>query len=72
MNYKLLVTGLIHHYLITSALKRLRMGLTFALAASGSLTGAPIDEALLGNDYSWSRLIIFSGVHSFSLRVMAH
>ncbi|ETW76306.1 MFS monocarboxylate transporter [Heterobasidion irregulare TC 32-1] len=40
----------------------LRMGFAFALAAVGSLTGTPIDGALLGDAFTWSRTIIFSGV----------
>lgn len=50
----------------TLALKcSLRMGFAFALAAVGSLTGTPIDGALLGDAFTWSRTIIFSGVRAF-------
>ncbi|CAL1708741.1 unnamed protein product [Somion occarium] len=40
----------------------LRMGLSFALAALGLLTGTPIIGALLGSNLVWSKTIIFSGV----------
>ena len=46
----------------TCAVSRLRMGLAFAIAAFGSLIGTPIDGALLGDSFTWSKPVIFSGV----------
>ncbi len=43
-------------------MSRLRMGLVFAFAALGALFGTPIDGKLLGDEFHWSRAIIFSGV----------
>jgi len=43
----------------------IRMGLAFIVIAFAALTGTPIDGALLGNDYTWAKPIIFSGVVIF-------
>ncbi|TFY83088.1 hypothetical protein EWM64_g921 [Hericium alpestre] len=39
----------------------MRMGLAFAIGNIGSLTGPPINGALLGSEYHWFKTIIFSG-----------
>ncbi|VDB99736.1 unnamed protein product [Peniophora sp. CBMAI 1063] len=41
-----------------------RLGLAYFLASIGLLVGNPIDGALLGSTFPWSRAIIFSGVMS--------
>ncbi|VDC07087.1 unnamed protein product [Peniophora sp. CBMAI 1063] len=43
-----------------------RVGLGFALAAVGALTGNPIVGALLGDDFSWGKTIVFSAVSILS------
>ncbi|EED81649.1 predicted protein [Postia placenta Mad-698-R] len=40
----------------------LRTGLGFFVLAFAMLTGTPIDGALLGDDYSWYKALIFSGI----------
>lgn len=40
----------------------MRVGLAYALASFGALTGNPIDGALLGSTYVWKKAIIFSAV----------
>lgn len=40
----------------------LRTGLGFFVLAFAMLTGTPIDGALLGDEYSWYKALIFSGI----------
>ncbi|EIM82644.1 MFS general substrate transporter [Stereum hirsutum FP-91666 SS1] len=40
----------------------LRMGMTYSLASFGALVGNPVDGALLGPTFPWSRALIFSAV----------
>ncbi|KAI9068325.1 MFS general substrate transporter [Trametes sanguinea] len=42
-----------------------RMGLAFAVCGFGTLTGTPIDGALLTGDYIWWRPALFSGLMAF-------
>ncbi|RDB19803.1 Riboflavin transporter MCH5 [Hypsizygus marmoreus] len=39
-----------------------RIGLAFFLDAFGGLIGPPIDGALLGGDFAWSKPIVFTGI----------
>ncbi|KAI0311458.1 MFS general substrate transporter [Amylostereum chailletii] len=39
-----------------------RVGLAFFLTSVGTLTGNPIDGALLGDTFPWGRALVFSGV----------
>ncbi|KAI0319669.1 major facilitator superfamily domain-containing protein [Amylostereum chailletii] len=39
----------------------IRMGVAFAFSSCGSLTGTPIDGALLGHHFAWYKTVIFSG-----------
>ncbi|KAI0766850.1 MFS general substrate transporter [Trametes elegans] len=43
-----------------------RMGIAFALAGIGTLTGTPIDGALLTSNYIWWRPALFSGIMAFT------
>lgn len=38
------------------------MGMTYSLASFGALVGNPVDGALLGSTFPWSRALIFSAV----------
>ncbi|KAI0047179.1 MFS general substrate transporter [Auriscalpium vulgare] len=42
----------------------IRMGFAFALGSIGALTGTPIDGALLGSTFPWSKPIAFSAVRT--------
>ncbi|KAK7047437.1 hypothetical protein VNI00_006668 [Paramarasmius palmivorus] len=44
----------------------IRMGLAYFISSVGSLTGTPIDGALLGQSFAWWRPITFSGVMMFA------
>ncbi|KAI0043848.1 MFS general substrate transporter [Auriscalpium vulgare] len=43
----------------------IRLGLALSLSSVGALTGPPIDGALLGDTFQWSKPIAFSGVCTF-------
>lgn len=43
------------------------MGVAFTVVAVSMLIGTPINGALLGHGFAWSRAIIFCGVRMFRL-----
>jgi hypothetical protein len=45
-----------------------RFGVAFLISSFGALTGPPIDGALLGKTFPWSKAIIFSGVSDYIYR----